>query len=340
MSEAESIEQFERLKVVCPHCKKPMVVKVPVNRATLQPVPPPENRSVDKGEYTDWDGPLSEEEIRFRERVIDTILRKEFELPLLPHVAIKVIQISNDSKSSMQDIAKVIMTDQMMTTKIIKLANSPVFAGTIEVTNIKQALVRVGQSEVRNLMLAISLGSKVFRSNIFGSVAQNLWEHAVGAAFAARVISHGLRLDRELSFLSGLVHDLGKMILLNILETSQRRERKGFKSSKSTIFDIWDQYQSDVGVLAAEAWKLPEETRSVIRYHRAFDEMDDNPIPLVWIVALADEFCRIKGIGQETEEIDLEESEAARMLNLTPNAGFELLERFYRLYDEMKSDFI
>ena len=340
MSEAESIEQFERLKVVCPHCNKPMVVKVPVNRLAISPIPAPPKQRIDKGEYIEWDGPLNEEEIRFRERVVNTILRKEFDLPLLPHVAIKVIQISNDTKSSMQDIAKVIMTDQMMATKIIKLANSPVFAGTIEVTNIKQALVRIGQTEVRNLMLAISLGAKVFRPNVFGSLAQELWEHAVGAAFAARVISHGLRLDRELAFLSGLVHDLGKMILLNILEICQRHERKNFKPTKNTIFEIWDQYQADVGVLAAETWKLPEETRAVIRYHRSLDEMTENPVPLVWIIALADEFCRIKGIGQEIEEIDLENSEAARMLNLTPEAGFELLERFYRLYDEMKSEFL
>ncbi|GAH74409.1 unnamed protein product, partial [marine sediment metagenome] len=221
MSIPAEAEQVEQMRVICPHCKKALIVSIPVMKQA--PSPPRPEESSDGDGYIDRDGPISEEEMRFRERVVNKILSKEFELPLLPHVALKVIRLTNDATSSMQDLAKVIMTDQMMTSKIIRIANSPVYAGTMEITNIKQALVRVGQGEVRNLMLAVSLGSKVFKSGMYSKLAKMLWEHAVGVAFAARVIAHGLHLDREQAFLCGLMHDLGKMVMLDILENCQRK---------------------------------------------------------------------------------------------------------------------
>jgi len=258
----------------------------------------------------------------------------------LPHVAVKVLRLSNDSNSDMQDLAKVIMTDQMMSAKIINIANSPVFMGTIEVTNIKQALVRVGVIEIRNMMLAVSMASKVFKSGMYSSLAKSLWEQAVGAAFAARVIAHGLRMDRELAFLCGLMHNLGKMIMLNILENCQRRERRGFKPQKQIIDDLWKQYSSDVGELAVSTWRLPDQIQKVVRSGAALGEENEDTDRMVAVTGLAGAFCQVKGIGQEPDDIELEKLPAVGLLQITGDACFELLERFYRTYDQMRNEFI
>jgi HD-like signal output (HDOD) protein len=273
--------------------------------------------------------------------VVETILNKEFELPLLPHVAIKVIRITNDANSNMADLAKVVMTDQMMATKIIKIANSPVYAGTVKITDIKQALVRVGQGEIRNMMLAVSLGSKVFRSGLYGRLAKELWEHAVGCAFAARVVAHGLRKNREQAFLCGLMHDLGKMIMLNILEQCQRKERKGFRPSKGTILELWNRYQQDVGELAVTNWNLPQIVSHVVQHHSKLNEIEEDEGDMAAVTALGDAFCRLKGIGQDPEEeLDLSSQEASQRLNLAPETIFELLERFYQLFEQTKHEFM
>lgn len=339
MSEVVAGQPVERLKVACPHCKKPFMVKLPSSMQVKHSVQESAQHT-NTDSYNETDGPLSDEEMAFRERVVASILAKNFELPLLPHVAIKVLKLSGNSNSSMQDLAKVIMTDQMMTAKIIKIANSPVYIGSVKVTNVKQALVRVGVVEIRNLMLAVSMGSKVFRSGLYSNLATDLWEQAVGAAFAGRVIAHGLRYDKDQAFLCGLMHNLGKMIMLNILETCQRKERKGFKPSKGTILDLWTQYNADVGELAISTWQLPEQIKKVIRNQNTLSEQTDDPDKMVAIVTLADIFCRMKGIGQEAEDIDLDLQPAAKLLNVTSETCFELLERFYRTYDQMRGEFI
>lgn len=336
-----------RFKVTCPHCGKPILVTLPVHNGETKPEPealevlyekeyiPPPIEEPDEVEEPD-----SVEEQEFREKIVNVILSKKFELPLLPHVAMKVIKLTGDATSSMQDLAKVIMTDQMMTTKIIKISNSPVYSGTIKVTNIKQALVRLGQAEIRNFMLAVSMGSKVFKSEMFSSLARRLWENSVGTAFANRVIAHALRMDREQAFLTGLLCDLGKMIMLNILETTLRDSRSDFRPSKRTILELWSQYQTDVGELAAEKWELPEFVTKAVLNHHKLEEMGEEPNKMVASVALASLFCKVKGIGVDPVEINVDQSYPAMKLNLTSDACFELLDRFGRTYDSLKHEFL
>jgi HD-like signal output (HDOD) protein len=134
------------------------------------------------------------------------------------------------------------------------------------------------------------------------------------------------------------MHDLGKMVMLNILEGCQRKERKGFKPTKDTITGLWSQYHADVGELAVAAWKMPEVIRQVVRLNQKLDEVQEDPGSMIAVTALGDQFCRAKGIGQAPEELDFEKSPAARRLNLANETCLELLERFYRTFDSLKSE--
>ena len=343
MAERQGV-QTGRYKVTCPHCGEPFVVNVPMPEPIVKVVHVPAPAPQEAPHHDHVAEPEHREipalEIAFREMVVETILGRNFELPLLPHVAQKVLLLTNDAKSSMQDIAKVVMTDQMMTTKIIKIANSPVYGGTVKAENVKQALVRLGQREIKNMMLTISMGSKIFKSKAFADLARELWEQAVGAAFASRVIAHALRLDREAAFMAGLLHDLGKMIMLNILEGCQRDLGDGYHPTNETIFDLWNSFQVDVGELAAEKWELPEMVREVIRRYRDPEGIEGPNAKLVATIHLGHQFCRIHGIGGEAEEIDLSESPAMGILGLEPGHTAELIERFANNFEALKSEFM
>ncbi|MCB1155548.1 HDOD domain-containing protein, partial [bacterium] len=143
----------------------------------------------------------------FQAFVVNKLLDKDFQIPLLPHVAVKVMRLTSDHHSSMQDMARVIMTDQGIAAKILQIANSPVYAGTEQIKTVSQALVRIGQTEIRNVMLSIALQGKVFKSKSYADLAKCLWEHSVAVAFASRVVANALRMPKEEAFLSGLMHE-------------------------------------------------------------------------------------------------------------------------------------
>lgn len=337
-----------RFKVRCPHCDKVFIVSAPAPKAA------PEQADM-QSEFTspaemqmfpspplveEMDEEVSPEEESFRERIVETILSRSFELPMLPHVALKVIRLTTSADVSMQDLAKVIMTDQMIATKVIKISNSPVYAGTVEISNINQALVRLGQTEIKNMMLAISLQTKIFKSKLYGKLAKQFWERSVGTAFAARIVAGALKAEKDEAFLCGLMHNLGRMVTLSIIEGAQREMDEDFRVSPITLNSLIDQYHEDVGELIVEKWLLPKTVGDTIRYLYRLPEIDET-MKTVPIVSLAEGFCRLAGIGgEEPEELEISEFTALRLLAMKAPTAVELCERFGKVYEKAKGEFL
>jgi len=340
----------KRFQIACPSCKHKFIVKLPVG-GPKPPEPtkiPAANEPLDdyigtppQDAKENEDGEIDEREAEFRAAVIEKILNKDFEMPLLPHVALKVIRLTGDANTSMQDLAKVILTDQAIASQILKIANSPVYAGVVKVTNISQGLMRLGIAEVKNLMLAISLKTKVFRSGMFGKIAKELWTHSVGSAFAARTIAFSIHADKEEAFLCGLMHDLGKMILLSILEETQKKMKlKDFRPSEGLMNTILKQYHSDVGELACVNWNLPETVQSAIKFHHNLDNIETKePMPV--IVVLSSRFARHVVLSeQDREQSTFLHPTAMRMLQLTEEDCQDIFEKFETVFENAKGYFI
>lgn len=346
-----------KFKVRCPHCNQMFIVNAPMEEAIkTEPVVPPRPAASPPSppsppppsaaprppapEPLEEERELTPEEEDFRDRIVKAILARDFELPMLPHVALKVIRLSSDPDASMQDLAKVILTDQTIAAKILQIANSPVYAAITEISNINQALVRLGQAEVKNLMLAISLGTKIFKSRLYGRLAKTLWEKAVGVAFAARVLATKLNADRDESFLCGLMHNIGRMIALSILEKAQHEVGSDFRPPESMAIGILDQYHRDIGELTVAKWALPPVVGTVIA-HFETPQNQTTPQRVVSVISLADAFCRQAGIGLATpEEIDLASHPATRLLRLEPALGKEMFDRFVQIFASAKNEFL
>ncbi|MBZ0270414.1 HDOD domain-containing protein, partial [bacterium] len=279
---------------------------------------------------------ISEDDAVFREKVVAHILSKDLEIPLLPHVAMNVIKLTNDARSSMQDLARVVLTDQGIASRILKIANSPVYAGAVEVKTISQALVRLGQREVKNLMLAISLQGRVFKSASYQSLARKLWEHSIAVAFSSRVVANALRLPKEEAFLAGLMHDMGKMVLLNLIERCLREMPVKYRPSMPLVLDTLRQFNADVGEMVVARWDLPDEIRRAVR--RGEPRPDGTPTDAD-AVAIGNAIAEIKAIGPDTWDGPLYEHPAAMNLHLSREACEELIRRFDQMYEPARGLF-
>jgi putative nucleotidyltransferase with HDIG domain len=156
------------------------------------------------------------------ERALD-ILRAvqspETNLPTLPAVAVEISRLTHSETSSAADMERLIMTDQTLTTKLLSVANSAFYGRRGTVDTVQQAVVLIGFEAVQDLVLGVSvIGLFDPTLQVPGLTMKSLWAHSIAVAAASTALA-GLAaapLPRDRAFVAGLLHDIGKPLLLTL----------------------------------------------------------------------------------------------------------------------------
>lgn len=232
-----------------------------------------------------------------RERI--TAIR---DLPTLPVVASEIMALLEDENSSVMDVARVMYKDPVMTAKVLKLANSAFFGLRRHVESLNQALVVLGMNQIFNLVISISV-VKTFDSMELGDDfdLDAFWEHSMGTGEISRVIATKLGFRFEgAEFTSGLLHDIGKVILDQYFHDDFMTALKRSHDEQISLYiaerDIWGVDHAELGAWLGEQWRLPVRIIDVIRDHHK-TESDSNDPSLVAVVRLANTFAKISEIG-------------------------------------------
>ena len=233
------------------------------------------------------------------------VLEKLNDMPTLPIVATKVTELINDPNSSSGDIADVLKKDQVLTAKVLKLINSPYYGIPGEVTDIKRALAYLGFNTLAQLVLSVSVISLFSeKSNRFSH--QDFWKHALGAAVASEVIAKRIGYPKpEECFTCGLLHDIGKIVLLQIAPEEFMRVADLSEKEKISFYEAERKLEVPghgyLGEYIADKWQLPMVIRMSIRYHHAdvssMETMLESIKPAVQIVTLANQLVVRENIG-------------------------------------------
>ena len=135
------------------------------------------------------------------------------DLPPLPQVASQVLRVSADPDANAEDLRKVIAMDQALTSQILKISNSAMFGMMREVTTLTQAIMTLGFSTIKSVVIASSAKNLYHRGTV-GLQERLIWEHALVSAIASRAFAKSLRFPRiEEAFIGGLLHDIGKSVI-------------------------------------------------------------------------------------------------------------------------------
>ncbi|MFH1672051.1 MAG: HDOD domain-containing protein [Pseudomonadota bacterium] len=230
---------------------------------------------------------------------IDSLL----DLPGLPATVFETVRLLGDPEVSLERVSESIELDQSMTSKILRLVNSPFYGVAGKISTIQQALVVLGFGTVRNAMLSLSVFDVFLRDGTAkGSFdLTGFWEHAVGTGVIAKVLAQGLRLpDPDEFFIAGLLHDIGKIIIIQFLQQEFAEilqlvdDRDLYIREAETGVLGFD--HSYVGSYLAKKWNMPVTLKEVIAFHHAPDAAREDP-KKVSVVHLADTLCRGLGIG-------------------------------------------
>lgn len=246
------------------------------------------------------------------------------DLPAMPHIASKVLELSSDPETSAALLQQVIADDQAMTARILKIANSAMYACSRRIKTLSEAIVMLGFNSIRSLVVT-SAARNLYTSGSarMGLKERLLWEHSLGSAFACRLLvaeQHPALMEE--AFLAGLMHDIGKLVLnLQLPDRFEEivqivyNENRAFHQTERELlgFD-----HAQVGALLINKWKLSPVLEEIIGLHHTPQALASGH-PLLLFLDLANRLCHKCGIGfQEENDLDLSDTQSSRLLGLAP----------------------
>jgi putative nucleotidyltransferase with HDIG domain len=214
----------------------------------------------------------------------------------LPTVVSMLLERIDDPKSNVKDLEILIEKDPILTSKILKMANSAYYGYPKTIASIKEAIIILGTNVIRSICLAVVTKSmmSVDSSGYFFNKPTGLWEHSVLVASGARTISRILKVDDpEKYFVGGLLHDIGKIILSHEVKPHRLQILKYLLFREVTISEIESEIidisHNVVGEMLANYWNLPKFISNIIRYHDNPYESPNEIFNDVLIVSCANE---------------------------------------------------
>lgn len=277
---------------------------------------------------------------------LETAIMTAADLPTIPVVAIKVMQLIESENATAEELAKIVASDPAVAARVLKISNSSFYGCRRQIQTLSSAIVVLGFSTLRSLVVAASL-KQVYKP--YGLTEKMLWEHSFAAGLAAKIIAHQTRAaNEEEAFLAGLFHDIGK-IIMNTLDRNKFQEVMQHCYNEGISFGeaergVYPFSHEEVGAYVIKKWNFPEAlTVAIMQHHRLeFDAMDDPAlINLTAVTSLANLFCLKLGIGvrEPREGIDLAGSKAGKMLKLTEHKVNPMLEMFGAAFEKDRALF-
>jgi putative nucleotidyltransferase with HDIG domain len=230
------------------------------------------------------------------------------ELPVLPQVAGEVQQLV-DRDADLPALVKVIEREPAMAAALVKYANSAMYAGLRDVTELQGAIMRLGLVAVKQAVLSLSAKAAFVSTDPREQkIFETLWLHSLTTAVAARRLAAFVAAAPETAFLAGLLHDIGRVVVLRGISSLRERDPNGFRVAEHTVSEFADALHCSIGEVLCREWNIPADLRGAItRHHEAnLTEQKDT------LAAL-------------TQVADLMAAKVGASLN--PNAGIRLVDR-------------
>lgn len=235
---------------------------------------------------------------------IQSIIQNVEQLPSLPDVVSKIINMVNDPDVSFKHVADEIAKDQAITANILKLCNSAYFSKGKEISSIDRAIVILGLKEVKDIVVLATTKSVLNRVIVGYDLARGeLWRHGVAVAMLAKkiAIECNQKTIADIAFTGGIIHDVGKTVLALFVQST-------FKDILNTVIEKSITFQEaeklvmgfdhqQIGEQVAIKWKFPRVLQSIVRYHHEPMNAPDEHKIIVSIVHVANTLCLMAGIG-------------------------------------------
>ncbi|MBW2434503.1 MAG: HDOD domain-containing protein [Deltaproteobacteria bacterium] len=217
----------------------------------------------------------------------------------LPEVIMKAQKLLTDPNSKFEELANIIETDQEITLKSLKVANSAYYSLKNEVRSVRQACVILGLKVIAEIVMTAGMATLYNRAlRAYNMSPKDLWRHSLATALSARKIADAVRTDMgNEAFLAGLFHDAGKLILDEQIFSRKKAFKNFLGDSPKTHYEAEKQIlgvdHSEIAAELCNRWKFPKAVTRAIRHHHNINpnQVDD----LTYILHAADNLTKMDG---------------------------------------------
>ncbi|MCS7199824.1 MAG: HDOD domain-containing protein [Caldimicrobium sp.] len=272
-------------------------------------------------------------------------LRKLEGLPTLPPVVQKLILMVEDERTSLNQIAEVIEKDQVITTKVLRLANSAFYGFPKKVSTVTQAMMLLGINVLKILIMTSSIFDIIHKEDV------GLWEHSIGVAACSKIIAERLEIKETQEIATaGLLHDLGRVIekvafaedYKNLIKLIQ--EGKDPLEAEKAVLGL---DHAEIGAFIMTQWNIPERLIEAVLAHHNL-QLTKKYKQEAAIIHLANFLVHARGYGETPyKSVPPLNSEVFKILKLSfpeiKEILFNLEPRLYELKfftEELKRELV
>ncbi|MCP4727859.1 MAG: HDOD domain-containing protein [bacterium] len=253
---------------------------------------------------------------------LESIKKRVKDMPSISSNTIRILELISDEDYSVKDLSGLISMDVSLATKCLKIVNSAKFGLQSVVTSIDRAVNYLGKQAIFGLVIESGF-DYVFNKPLEGYNAAEgeLWEHSLRTAIASRLLA--IRIKKtdiaDLAYTSGLLHNIGKVVMTEFLKGQTKKIQEKFKDSDEVDFSALEKKllktnHEEVGKMMGEKWGIPEPICMAIFYHHRPAEAPEDHKNLCYIVHLGDHFAMLSGCAESFDSLAYEVDDAAKKL--------------------------
>lgn len=268
------------------------------------------------------------------------LVNKSLELVSAPTTYAKLDALISDPDSAIDDISAIINTDPALTTRLLKIVNSPYYGFPSQIKTISRAITIIGTRELTHLVLATSV------MNAFRGIPANLmdmdtfWRHSLASAITARYLAEATHQSNpEQYFIAGLLHNIGSLVLYQSVPELAREAINSARFGHEVLHEAEKRIigfdHGEVGAILIQNWRLPDSLAQVARYHHQPANAEQDAMEVA-IVHIADVLVSSVPFGHNGDQhVPPLDQQAWQLLNLKPEAMPAILTEVNRQLDDL-----
>jgi HD-like signal output (HDOD) protein len=196
------------------------------------------------------------------QRAAHALQAPERSLPRLPEAVIQAAKVVDSPRCDVLDLADTLNAEPSVASRVAAIANSAFFAGPEPVYTARDAIVRMGIRETRNVVMGLALRDLFLEGPGYSRQRRELWHHSLAAAACAQGILCEIAFDDSSGFLAGLAHDLGRAAVF-----TWASEIEGGPPAAESVVPLADALHAELGALILQHWRLGNDLVQAVRWH-------------------------------------------------------------------------
>lgn len=249
----------------------------------------------------------------------ESLESRRLALPVFSSTLTRIMRLLEDDSVGVGQIAMAVEGDPGLATKIVGVANSGFYGGIEAVGSVQDALMRTGLEQAKNIVAGVAVRSSVFRAPGYEGVADMLWQRSISTALASLALLESDARWRDSAFLLGLVHDVGRIILLASAAVPLAERGQVFPAS--VIERAGSAIRCELGAIALAAWTFDDEMIDAVLWQEQPESCPEESRPLCAGLYAAD---TVVNLGFRGWVPGRDEAVDERVLALVEPIGFDL----------------